>query len=87
MRGFAAVVLNVVALLLFGVGLLAPLTPSYGLPDAANVAIFAGGPAVLLLVANRFATSRLGRLVTAFEGVALVVVCCLILLRLAQTSP
>ncbi len=39
---------NVVAILLFGIGLISPLTPSEGTPTFLEVAIFAGGPLFIL---------------------------------------
>lgn len=43
------VALNVVAVVLFGVGVVAPLTPSQGVPRAVDLLVFAGVPAALLL--------------------------------------
>lgn len=48
-----------VSLLVFGLGLASPLTPSIGCPSAADVGLFGGGPVVLLGTAAASARGRL----------------------------
>jgi len=50
MRGTLAVVTNFLALVLYGLGIIGPLTPSSGVPSPSLVLIFAGGPSVMLLL-------------------------------------
>lgn len=45
----SALALNALAVVLFGVGVVAPLTPSQGVPRAVDLLVFAGMPAALLL--------------------------------------
>lgn len=45
----SALALNALAVVLFGVGVVAPLTPSQGVPRAVDLLVFAGVPAALLL--------------------------------------
>lgn len=49
MKRASALALNALAAVLFGVGLVAPLTPSHGMPRAVDLLVFAGVPAALLL--------------------------------------
>jgi len=48
-----AVAANVLAFALYQFGLIAPLTPSHGLPSLWALLVFAGGPAALLWAATR----------------------------------
>jgi len=57
------------------VGLIAPLTPSEGVPSVTALAAFAGGPVVLLVLATAAASSRAARVLIATE-------CCLVLVFL-----
>ena len=63
--------LNALAVLLFGAGLVAPLTPSEGAPGAAELLVFAGAPAVMLQVGAAFEPRRTMRAVWAAQLFAL----------------
>jgi hypothetical protein len=56
MRAIGVTLLNVLAVLVFSLGLLSPLTPSYGVPRPVDVILFVGVP--IMLVAAAFAFSR-----------------------------
>jgi hypothetical protein len=62
---------NIVALLIFAVGLLSPLTPSEGFPTVVTILLFVGVPTVILAWCIRACASRLAAL---FFGLQLVVV-------------
>ena len=85
-RRAAATLLNVTAVLLFTVGLLAPLTPSESLPTWQELALFGFGPCALLGAAAWSTTSRAFRLIVALQGLAVVVALTLLLIHLLRTS-
>jgi hypothetical protein len=66
-QGILVFIVGAAALLLFGVGLIAPLTPSEGVPMARDLVIFLFGPVLLLAVTIYFANSILGKVVLAIE--------------------
>ena len=74
MRPITVTLLHVLAWLIFGVGLLSPLTPSEGMVSAANLLIFAASPVVLAAaalilsggwLAKLWATTEIGAIVAA----------------------
>jgi ribose/xylose/arabinose/galactoside ABC-type transport system permease subunit len=75
-----AIVLNVAAIALLAVGLLAPLTPSEGMPSIGALVVFAAGPSALLLAAFLCRTPKPVRLLIGVEC-ALVLVLLLALLK------
>ena len=85
-RLVGAVLLNVTALLLLGIGLVSPLTPSHGMPTARDLAIFAVGPVALLAAAFRYASPLWLRLFIAMEAALVLVALAFLLTKLAQTS-
>ncbi|MEH6544439.1 MAG: hypothetical protein V7721_10890 [Porticoccaceae bacterium] len=67
-----AVIGNILALFSYGVALLAPLTPSEGVPDIRMLLLFVGFPLLLLLHAWRTYNSRPAKIVVIFEATAIV---------------
>jgi len=47
-RSFLIMAANFIALLIYAVGLIAPLTPSEGLPSLIEIFVFVGGPVAIL---------------------------------------
>ena len=82
-RSILVVVLHVLAWLVFGIGLLSPLTPSEGTPRALDLGVFVAGPVVLLTgalaVSRRFPSKGL-----AILGIGAIVAAAGWLLRLQQ---
>jgi hypothetical protein len=52
MRALWAVILNMIAVILYGAGLLSPLTPSEGIPNMGEIFVFAIIPVVFLGVSG-----------------------------------
>ena len=74
--GRLALGLAAVAIAIFAIGLIAPLTPSEGRPNVPTLALFVGMPLVLLSVVGYRARSTPGRvicaaLVAAVAGISL----------------
>jgi hypothetical protein len=82
-----AIVLNVAAIALLAVGLLAPLTPSEGMPSTRDLAVFAAGPPTLLVTAFLCRTSKPVRLLIGVECVLVLALLLVLLERLFETSP
>jgi hypothetical protein len=59
------------ALFVYAFGVIAPLTPSHGLPSFGVLLIFAGLPIALTLVASRYCQSVTARLCCYFEAAAI----------------
>ncbi len=70
-RSLLLVAGNVMALLIYAVGLIAPLTPSEGSPSLAVILLFVGVPVAILTWCIRVCGSRLAAL---FFGLQLVAV-------------
>ena len=76
MKVSAAVFSNVLALALYMVGLIGPLTPSEGMPTAFNILLFAVIPVTILLICWRAYQGRTAKaaalvqalLIVAFSG-------------------
>ena len=68
----AALSYSLAALALFGVGLIAPLTPSEGTPSLLAIAVFVGGPLGLIWLSYRWATTSMARLVLILEALVIV---------------
>lgn len=71
LRSHLLVLANLVALLVYAVGLIGPLTPSEGEPSLPVILSFVGMPVVLLVWCIRACGSRLG---AVFFGVQLAAV-------------
>jgi hypothetical protein len=67
----ALILIDLVAWVIFTVGLIAPLTPSDGPPGFGALAMFAGLPTLLLLAASSGAKSRLSRILLVAQGLAI----------------
>jgi hypothetical protein len=62
------------ALILFGVGLIAPLTPSYGVPTVRDLMLFLFGPVLLLAASIYYAHSTPGKFVLVIELLLIIVI-------------
>jgi hypothetical protein len=58
---------NFLALLLYAVGLISPLTPSEGMPRPWELLVFAGGPIALLLACARTSRTVVARIVIGVQ--------------------
>jgi hypothetical protein len=67
MRALWAVILNMIAVILYGVGLLSPLTPSEGIPNMGEIFVFAIIPVVFLGVSGFLARSWGARAIVIIE--------------------
>jgi hypothetical protein len=65
-QGILIFVAGTAALMLFGVGLIAPLTPSYGVPAARDLMLFLLGPVLILAASIYYARSIPGKIVLGF---------------------
>jgi len=61
------VAVNLAALLIYAVGLIAPLTPSEGLPSLMDIVVFVGIPVALLFWCIRASRSRLIALIVGLQ--------------------
>jgi hypothetical protein len=68
-----AVIGNVLAFFIFGVGLLSPLTPSTGMPTMGSIVTFVGLPLVFLLNAWRGYTHQVAKYAVVFQGLCFLV--------------
>ena len=64
---------NAFAFIVYGVGLLSPLTPSTGLPALSSLATFVGLPLVLLLIAWRGYTHRVAKYAVVLQSLCVLV--------------
>ncbi len=67
-----AIVGNILALLIFGVGLLSPLTPSEGAPSIGAVITFAGLPLAFMLNAWRCYSNKAAKYAVVFQSLCVV---------------
>ena len=67
MRAIGVVLLQLLAGVVFGLGLLSPLTPSEGTPRPADLLIFVGGPVLLITTAFIFSRRWQARLLATAE--------------------
>jgi hypothetical protein len=67
----AALGLCVLALIVFVFGVIAPLTPSHGLPSLWSLLTFAVAPFAMVAFASRFVTSRIARFACYLEAGAI----------------
>lgn len=67
LRAFFVFLAGALALVVFVVGLIAPLTPSEGTPTVRDLSLFLFGPILLMASAVYFARSLTGRLVLVAE--------------------
>jgi hypothetical protein len=72
MRALWATILNILALLVYGLGLISPLTPSEGMPNLGVILIFAILPIVLLGNSLALARSWLARMLVSIEVLAVI---------------
>ena len=63
---------NVLALALFAVGVLSPLTPSEGRPEVGAIAVFAGLPVATLLISAAFTKSTTAQVLVLLEAAVFV---------------
>ncbi|GAA6133076.1 hypothetical protein NBRC116187_34360 [Halopseudomonas sabulinigri] len=68
-----AVIGNVLAFFIFGVGLLSPLTPSVGMPTMGSLVTFVALPLMFLLNARRGYTHQVARYAVVFQGLCFLV--------------
>ena len=68
MNKVLAIIGNVLALFIYGVGLLSPLTPSEGLPTIGSLITFVGLPLAFLVNAWRGYSHPLPKYAVAFQG-------------------
>jgi hypothetical protein len=59
---------NLLALVLYGMGILAPLTPSEGMPSFWELLLFVGIPMVLLLYSWHICSSKVAKISVAFQA-------------------
>ena len=86
-RELAAALLNFATFPLLLVGMVAPLTPSEGMPSARDLIIFACGPLILLSLAHHGAPSRALKIFIATEFFLLAAFLAMHILSLVRTSP
>jgi len=66
-----AIIGNILALLIFGVGLLSPLTPSTGMPAIGSLITFVGLPLVFLLNAWCGYVNQIAKYVVVLQGLSI----------------
>lgn len=66
-----AIIGNILAIIIFGVGLLAPLTPSTGMPSIGSILIFVGLPLLLLLLTWRIYLSKVSMYAVITQGLCI----------------
>ena len=67
-----AIISNILAICIFGVGLLSPLTPSSGMPTVGSIAIFSGLPLALLFHSWRTYLSKPAKYAAIFQSLVIV---------------
>lgn len=73
-RSSGRIVAAIGAWFIFGVGLIEPLTPSEGLPGAAEILVFVGGPLALLALLARMARTGRTRIAAVVQGSVIVAI-------------
>ncbi|MCC4264203.1 hypothetical protein LL240_07015 [Oceanimonas baumannii] len=68
------VTVNILAFLIFGLGLLSPLTPSTGMPGIGSLIIYVGLPLILLLNAWRGYSHQMAKYVVVLQGLCILAV-------------
>lgn len=66
-----AIVGNILAFLIFGAGLLSPLTPSTGMPSIGSLITFVGLPLVLMLNAWRHYTQKISKWAVVLQAMGI----------------
>jgi len=85
-KTFGLLIANIIALGLFGLGLVAGLTPSYGLPRIQDIVVFAILPITILTGCWRAAINRNAKLAFIAQIIVLCGVTCWLMLFLYKTS-
>jgi hypothetical protein len=78
--------LNVAGVLLYGLGLVSPLTPSEGMPNVPELFVFAACPIAFLFVSLFLSRTRAARAVTVVEITGIVGLTTWLLWLQARTS-
>jgi len=66
-----AIIGNILAFLIFGAGLLSPLTPSTGMPAIGSLIIFVGLPLIFLLNAWRVYLHQITKYAVILQGICI----------------
>ncbi|SDU31793.1 hypothetical protein SAMN05216210_3076 [Halopseudomonas salegens] len=67
-----AVIGNILAFLIFGLGLIAPLTPSEGMPSIGSLITFVGLPLVFILNAWRHYTHQISKYAVVIQAMGII---------------
>lgn len=72
MKNVLAIIGNLLAIAIYGVGLISPLTPSEGAPTFGALLVFVGLPLALLLNSWRVYTNQFAKYAVALQGACMV---------------
>ena len=73
MHNILAVIGNVLAIIIFLIGLISPLTPSSGIPSISSIFIFVVLPLICLVYAWRIYASKISKYIVMTQGLFIIV--------------